>query len=427
VLEDANLRNDELGKGKSSTTKFTLGGKTYATNLFWQQLQNHDDPISEIQETAGTILEGSDLFCIRQGKAPQFGVCVSSEGHKKGDIAAAISVASALSDKSSFMGVFKVSSGWWYICLRNDIVLADGDMLFLNEIEAKDRFYSMLAVPDWDLKIAPAEWCLEGTEDIPLESLINKGSVVKLDKINGLRGMNLYLTLASAAIACIWLISKIVGYAIDWFLTKPVVAPVEIQPIQQIQQQQVEEPPEVKPWEQLLNPTEVMVNCYYSAQDLVKILPPGWVIEGITCTPSSITTSWRREIGRVLWIDKALDMSGLNFSSRSVSPDGSHLIASMPIKNISTISSEPNQDTISMTNTLNDLFQAMGQNISLSTTSFTSPRGNVYKALVFSISSNHDPLTWNDLLIKFPGLEIKTIRYDINNKLWQYEGAIYVL
>ena len=423
MLEDANLRNEEYSKRNGSGTEFTLGGKTYATNVFWQQLQNHEDPLPEIKETAGTVLEGADLFCVRQGKAPQFGICVTSEGHKRGDIVAAISVASALSDKSSFMGVFKVSTGWWYICIRNDIILADGDMLFLNEIEAKDKFYSMLAVPDWDMKIAPADWSIADTEDVPLESLLNKGNIVKLDKINGLRGMNLYLTVISIAIACIWIVAQIVDYAINWYLTRPVVKPVEILPIQQ----QVEEPPEIKPWEQLLNPTEVMVNCYYSAQDLVRILPPGWVIEGITCTPSSVTTSWRREIGRVLWIDKALDMSGLAFSSRSVSPDGSHLIASLPIKNISTISSAPDQDTISLTNTLNDLFQAMGQNISLSTNSYTSPRGNVYRSIVFSFSSNHDPLTWNDLLIKFPGLEIKTIKYDINNKIWQYEGAIYVL
>ena len=170
-----------------------------------------------------------------------------------------------------------------------------------------------------------------------------------------------------------------------------------------------------------------MSQCYGGAQDLVKILPPGWKIEGITCTPSSITTSWRREIGRVLWIDKALDISGLAFSSRSVSPDGSHLIASLPIKNVSTITSAPNKNTVDLTNTLNDLFQAMGQKISLRATSYTSPRKNVYRSVAFSFSSNHDPLTWNDILIRFPGLEIKTIRYNINNKMWQYEGAIYVL
>lgn len=422
MLEDAKLLNEEYGRKRVSGTEFVLNGNIYAASLFWQQLQNSEDQISEVKEVANNVLEGSDLFCIRPGKAPQFGVCVSSEGYKKGDIAAAIAVATALSDKSSFMGVFKVSSGWWYICVRNDIILADGDMLFLNEIDAKDQFYSMLNVPDWDVKIAPADWGIEGTEDVPLESLLNKGGIVKLEKINALRGIKLYLSLAAIAFICIWAVFELIDIVFNSYPKHPILKPVKVKQVQKVQ-----EPPEIKPWEKILNPTEVMSQCYGGAQDLVKILPPGWKIEGITCTPSSITTSWRREIGRVLWIDKALDVSGLAFSSRSVSPDGSHLIASLPIKNVSTITSAPNKNTVDLTNTLNDLFQAMGQKISLRATSYTSPRKNVYRSVVFSFSSNHDPLTWNDILIRFPGLEIKTIRYNINNKMWQYEGAIYVL
>lgn len=422
MLDDAKLLNEDYGKKSATGTEFTLNGNTYATSLFWQQLQNSEEPIAEVKEVAGSVLEGSDLFCLRHGKAPQFGICVSKDGYRKGDIVAAIGVASALSDKSSFMAVFKVSSGWWYVCLRNDIILADGDLLFLNEIDAKDQFYSMLNVPDWDIKIAPEEWGIEGTENLSLENLLNRGSIVKLEKINALRGTALYLTVAAVAIIGIWAASEIIDLAFNSYPKKPVVKPVKIQQIQK-----APEPPEVKPWEKILNPTEIMTQCYNGAQDLVKILPPGWAIEGITCTPSSITTSWRREIGRVLWIDKALDVSGLPFSSRSVSPDGSHLIASLPVKNVSTINSAPNKNTVELTNILNDLFQAMGQKISLRPTSYTSPRKNVYRSIVFSFSSNHDPLTWNDILIRFPGLEIKTIRYNINSKIWQYEGAIYVL
>ena len=424
MLEDAKLTNDEQGKKKVSSTQFTLNGVTYAASLFWQQLQNAEDPLVEIKEAASGVFEGSDLYCVRPGRAPQFGICVSNEGYKNGDTVAAIAVASALSDKSSFMAVFKVSRGWWYICVRNDIILADGDALFLNETDAKDQFYSMLNVPDWDLKIAPKEWNVQDAEDTSLESLLSKGLEVKLKKINALRGSSLILTIVGASLAGIWLLYQLVDFVFNSLPKKPVVQPVKM--VEQVQPV-VTEPPEVKPWEQILDPTEIMTECYKGAQALVRILPPGWTIEGITCTPSSITTSWRREIGRVLWIDKALDMSGLPFSSRSVSPDGSNLIASLPIKKISTINSTPVQDTVGLTNTINDLFQAMGQTISLKTASYTSPKNNVYNSLVFSFSSNHDPLTWLDLLIKFPGLEIHTIRYDINSKIWQYEGAIYVL
>ena len=422
MLDDAKLLNEDYGKKKTTGTKFVVDGQSYAVNLFWQQLQNTEDPLQEVQEAAEGVLEGSDLFCIRPGKAPQFGICVSQEGYKKGDTVAAVTLASALSDKSSFMAVFKVSSGWWYICVRNDIILADGDVLYVNEADAKEQFYSMLNVPDWGMKIAPAEWGIDGVDSGDISYYLNRGAQVKLQKINAIRGPKLVLMIAAAIIIGIWALSSIVDYIFMAIPQEPVVQPVQFKEIEP-----EAPPPEIKPWEKILNPTEIMEQCYSGAQALVKILPPGWRIEGITCTPASITTSWRREIGRVLWIDKALDMSGITFSSRSVSSDGSQLMASVPMRNVAEINSPPQKNITDLINTINDLFQSLGQTISLGQTSFVSPQKNTYRSVVFNFTSTHDPLTWNDLLMKFPGLEIKTIRYDINTKIWQYEGAIYAL
>ena len=45
----------------------------------------------------------------------------------------------------------------------------------------------------------------------------------------------------------------------------------------------------------------------------------------------------------------------------------------------------------------------------------------------FSISSNNDPLTWIELLMKFSGLSVTEITYDINSSTWTYKGEIYEL
>ena len=196
MLEDANLDENYSGEvnpaerdeTKAWGTSFDVGGVTYAASLFWQPLQNRDDPFVEIIEASENVLEGADLFCLKPGKSPQFGLCVSYQGYKKKMPAAAVSVSTALSDRSSFLAVFKVSNGWWYVCARNDIILSDGDMLFLNEEDAKEQFMSMLAVPDWGRKIAPEEWGLDDIENISLESLLEKGADAKLQKIRALRG-----------------------------------------------------------------------------------------------------------------------------------------------------------------------------------------------------------------------------------------------
>lgn len=297
MLEDANLADDDYdGRNvqRSWGTSITIGGTTYATSLFWQPLQNVTDPFQEVEDASEGVLEGADLFCIKGGKAPQFGICVSHEGYKGGEAVAAVSLATAMSNISSYVAVFKTPQGWWYTCIRNDIILSDGDMLFLNEEEAKNQFMSMLAVPDWGKKIAPAEWGLEETEEVSVEEILARGAKAKLQKIKGLRGAKLMIVVAVSAIVGIWLISSLINHLFLTPTVRPVVVPVKPKAVQQVQQ-----PPEVKPWEKLNDPEMVLNSCYDKIIDLVKIMPPGWVIGNVTCNSGGVSTSWRRDLGRM--------------------------------------------------------------------------------------------------------------------------------
>ena len=240
MLEDANLDvnysgdvpSPEKEEAKAWGTNFEVGGVSYAASLFWQPLQNKDEPFAEIIEASENVLEGADLFCLKPGKSPQFGLCVSYQGYKKKMSAAAVSVATALSDRSSFLAVFKVNNGWWYVCARNDIILSDGDMLFLNEEDAKEQFMSMLAVPDWGRKIAPAEWELEDVEPQSIESVLEKGVEAKLQKIHALRGAKLFAVIAAVGIASVWLVSTLINSVFLAPPKKPIVAQVPIKQVE---------------------------------------------------------------------------------------------------------------------------------------------------------------------------------------------------
>ena len=50
----------------------------------------------------------------------------------------------------------------------------------------------------------------------------------------------------------------------------PIIAPVE-----QVSTEEVQQAPEVKPWEELVNPIDVMQNCYYATKKAVEIVTPG--------------------------------------------------------------------------------------------------------------------------------------------------------
>ncbi len=293
-------------------------------------------------------------------------------------------------------------------------------MLFLNEEDAKNQFMSMLAVPDWGRKIAPPEWEVEETEYPDLAKLLQRGTKNKLQKIKALRGTKLVAVIAVSAIIGFWLLSSIISSLLSP-PARPIIAPVQPKVVKP-----VEEPPEIKPWEQLKNATDVMLQCREGINALIRIMPPGWVIGGLSCGPEGVTTFWTRDVGRISWIDKALNVSGINFSGKSISDDGQTMMVSVPLNKVDIVSSPPQYYDVDLKNVLNNMFQSIGQDISLNSFSYTSPRNNVYRSVQFSFDSMQNPTVWNKLLTKFSGLEINNIKYDVNSKMWHYEGAIYV-
>ncbi len=425
MLEEAKLVDEDYDSGASKRswgTSITVDGTTYATSLFWQPLQNASDPFQEVESASAGVLEGADLFCIKGGKAPQFGICVSHEGYKSGETVAAVALATAMSNIASYVAVFKTDQGWWYTCIRNDIILSDGDMLFLSEEEAKSQFMSMLAVPDWGKKIAPKEWGIEETEDMDLGEILMRGAKSKLQKIKALRGTKLFLVIAISAVVGLWLLSSLINHLFLTPTVRPVIVPVKPKAVQTAQPV-----PEVKPWEKVYDPKAMMRECNNGIVALARLMPPGWSIGQISCTPGSVVTSWQRNVGRLIWAKKALDDSGLNLSGTGFSADGNTMSTSLILPQIEQFSSPPEKNIIDLQNILNDEFQSIGVPISLSMDTTTSSTGNVYKMLRFAINSTYNPITWSEILTKYSGLEIKLITYSPNENIWHYEGTIYVL
>ena len=425
MLDDAKFidGDEEAAANRTWGVSMEIGGKTYATSLFWQPLQNQEDPISEVAEASEGILEGADLYCIKPGKAPQFGICVSQEGYKRGQMAAAVTLSTALADRSSFIAVFKVAEGWWYTCVRNDIILSDGDMLFFNEDDAKNQFMSMLAVPDWGRKIAPKEWNLEDTEDIKLEYLMQRGATAKLQKIKGLKGAKLLMIVGISAVVGLWLLSNLIDALFFTPVKRPVVVPVRPKVVKKVEQVKI-----IMPWETLKDPAQIMVQCVENIKKIQRIMAPGWQRGDFKCSQTGINTSWKREVGRMTWMDKALDRSGLDFSFRTFSNDGNSIGVGINFKNIQTVSSAPQMTIFQLRETLNNFFQTIGQKVTLTTGSFTktvNQKKELYRYIGFKFTSNYNPLIWKSLLTKFSGLDIKVIEY--NGRDWVYEGAIYAL
>ena len=105
-------------------------------------------------------------------------------GHRTGELSLAATIASALSDKTSICAVFKVDEGWYFVAVRNDLILSENDVLFKTQEEAENAFYRMMSVPDWDVKIVPPDWNVDGAITKPIESIIRESRVrVRLEEL----------------------------------------------------------------------------------------------------------------------------------------------------------------------------------------------------------------------------------------------------
>ena len=444
MLEDANLLDTDGDNGsfRTTATSISVGGTAFATNLFWQPIQDQKDFMPEIEEASTEIIEGADLFAVKGGKAPQFGICVSQEGYKTGTNVAAIALSTALSNMSSIVGVFKVGNLWWYFCSRNDVILSDGDMVYLDEEEAKKQLLSMLTVPDWDKKYAPAEWGIEDTVDGNLTEIFEYGKRVKLQKISKLRGTKLLIVVAAIVIVGAWIGSSIMDY---------LFAPTQRKIVAPVRPKTVQAPAPVripKPWEDIPDAMQMMDNCHKGILSLTTLAVPGWSASGvITCTGETAATSWKLETGMISWAEDAMKNSGLENLNYMFNDAANNISVTLSLPKINKITVEPDKKYSDLKFELIKKFHEMGlpiqlfnQKVQVKNPNTAQPSGGLpfkgkqaapqfidYNVLGFKIQSEYAPVEWVKFLTKFSSFSIKTVGYNVNNNSWNYEGVFYVL
>ena len=422
---------------RSATGVATVGSQHYAVGLIWQPLQNLDDPILEVRETAESEM-GADLYCLRPAATPQYGIGRTELDHRDGMPSLAAAVASVFADQPSFCGVFKVEEGWWLIAIRNDLILAEEDVVFATEDEARRAYASMMAVPDWGLRIVPPEWHIEGTETRDLISILQKARKIRLQPINAVHRTKFLLTIAVIIIVIVaFLIWKLIGFWKNVFppekirvVEQPVV-PVPVRP----------EPEKPKPWEKVVSMPAFLNQCWVSAYQIRSIIVPGWTMGSIECKPTGASTSWRltnTQEGRLTWMNFGLEEYQLENMKVDVSSAGDSATGVMAFTKLPRVASVPKSTPAELEAALREIKQATNYpgfqyNRQTLLDPPNRPDGTkpvnqkIYTYYSFTINSSLPPEGWKSVFERFSGLELLRIQYTPNgsDNAWTYEGRIY--
>ncbi|MBP5344549.1 MAG: type 4b pilus protein PilO2 [Alphaproteobacteria bacterium] len=430
---------DEIAPAHDTHGVVVIDGQKYAVGLLWQPIQRNDDPLSEIREAIESEA-GADLYCWRSTvQVSQYGIGKTAYGHRDGMPSLAATVASGLANYSSYCGVFKLDEGWWFVAVRNDLILSEEDILYATEEEAMRAFTSMMAVPDWELKIVPSSWNIEGTDHTALTELVDRGHKIRLQEINAERKTKILLVFALLIIA---VIVVIIFWAVQiwnrvWQQSTPIQpekAPEYIQPIQPT-------PEKPQPWEKMVDTNAFIKTCWNNVYQLKSIEIPGWKLSTITCTPESITTAFTSQSNPSLyWFRFALEEYQFTSLIVDTTQGGSSASASINIPNMPMVASKPTWTVAQLQEDLTELKLATP---ALSGFSFAQqqlldppnrPDGSrpanqkVYTYFQFQVNSEYTPWEWISFFEKFTGLELLKMEFNPSNDAsvqWKYEGRIY--
>ncbi len=443
LIDQLETTKQEVVK-RSSTGIVTVDGQKYAVGLVWQPVQNLDDPIVEIRESAESEA-GADLYCLRPAATPQYGIGYSELGHRDGIPSLAASVATALTDRTSVCAVFRVDEGWWLVAIRNDLILAEEDIVFDNEVEAQRAYAAMMAVPDWDLRIVPPEWNIEGVERQDLAKLVAGTRKVRLQQINAQVRTKFLLFFAIAIVLgvayLIWFLIK----TLTGIIGEPTPLPGDGDSGGIITTPVVPTPRGPEPWDVVPDMNAFFQQCWTSVYQVQSITIPGWTMGTIQCTPKQLTTSWRMTDPKLGPLSLArFGIDSYNFDKdnfeMTIKSDGTSADGLMKFDepHIPTVSSVPRMTAKELEEDVREIQLATGLTFQFNRQTLLSPPNRAdgtrppgqksYVYYSFTVLSPYPPMEWKPFFEKFSGLELIKLEYTpaggATNK-WKYEGRIY--
>ncbi len=413
----------------------SVNGKSYAVGLFWQPVQVEQEYLKEINVAVQTVVIGANLYCLKKGTASQYGLGYTSYGQKVGMLAGASGIASALRDKSSAVCVFKIPEGYWFITIRNNLILSEEDTVYTSEDEAKEAFNSMLSIPDWGYKIAPSEWNIEDTKEIPVAELLSKGQAVELKSIEK----------GSLRKIIIFLILGVLGayYYYDMQQKKLEEERLARERRMAAAKKKLEEaakpppPPPPAPWESLTDITDMAKKCTILIVNSTSTIP-GWDLKDSVCMEKNLKSNWRRGYGTAGWIFDAQRFGSIP-EKMVLTPDNTaynSVSGILDIPFMKHINQEPTLQKQEIQQKLNDLFQGLKLNnfrLSDEKTQVKDPnnpeyiKDYAYTAFNFTDDGYRLPIDWVKMFKDITAIEFTSISWNNTSRKWSYVGKIYEL
>ncbi len=289
----------------------TVGRHRYAVGLYWENSPGRGRVAQIAKEAAEQPGQQADFYVVRpgskDGRVPQFGLCSGEAGQAPGMPVLAACLATQI--MGSWAGAFRLNEGVVVVIVRDDLIVPDGDLFFLEEAEARDRLIQEIGFGGLQTVYAPESWSVPGADSIPLSLLVNDQIDIKLQRVSMPKRVKVIAGLAGGlfvlGLGTLW-------YFEDKFEQEMLAKERATRQLERaFGQQEMPEPKYIKYWEEAPNVLKVLSSC----RDGLSRVPSeisGWKMTTVVCNKgASLTISWRRLSGQTVPPkDSRVDVTG---------------------------------------------------------------------------------------------------------------------
>jgi len=423
----------EEGYGSASDSVGTLRvGKTqYAVSLIWQEAEDETDPAAAARSVAADTTVNGDFFVLRP-QSRQFGIGLKEKGHAKNMPSLGAHLAeSRRGTQASWLGLFEVEGGFYVIAVRDELILAQTDRFYAEELDARSELDNLLNLDDWGETFAPAAFEVENATDKSLAQLLSG----KAPRLRDIDKMGAFAKWGAGGLLVALILFGGVYYQ-NHLNELALIAEEEARVLASKTNLPLADAPPVvippMPWEARPVATAYLDACMAAMHRAVLDFP-GWKTDKIECDAGAnarldITRSASLEAGggTVNWIRWTLDRSP-TLSAASILPQGADRAtiawAGEKVENYPP-DLNPRAPDIGKTRFyLQSWFEE-------AFTTITFPKASqneFFRSVEFKFSTEYEPTKFSAILGRVPGLTIDKVTADLKALPLTYvvEGSIH--
>ncbi len=405
--------------------KLKVGGKWYAVNLLWTDVEDQRNVATEARERAATPGIDSDTYAVRAAST-QIGLGRKAYGQVKG----MPSLAGRLADgnQGTWIGLFEIDGepGFYLVAVNSDLISAQTDKYYADEMEAKTAFDEAREYADYERVYAPASLAIPDTESRDIRTLLT-GKAPKLQSVDRVSAFVRYGTLAAVA--------ALLLFGVNYYFQLQSDAEYQRQMDELAARARAmnpmvkqEKPPPPAPWDGAFKAASYIQACT-AAMDKAVLSIPGWRSRSLVCDGhNSVQMTIDRQAplgnggGTMNWIRWSLDRHGMRGAAVSPASADQFLVTwefPDPDRWKPDVGQTPTVSKVRyyLQSQLEEQFTAM--------TFGTPKQDDFFRTLDWAFPTSYDPKTFVKILDKLPGAVINKISLDLQTLSYKLEGQSY--